>query len=97
METLTTPLQKAAGDSFLDQLKNDNPGEIEFHQAVEEVYESIQPVIEQRKDYRDHSILQRIVEPERIVSFRVTWMDDQGVPQVNKAYRGTDEQRDRPL
>jgi len=82
-----TLIQDVSSISFLDTLKKANPGETEFHQAVEEVYESIAPVIEQHKEYRDHKILERIVEPERVISFRVTWMDDQGVPQINRGYR----------
>ena len=72
---------------LLSNLKKSTPGENEFHQAVHEVYESVAPVIERHKEYRDHRILNRIVEPERVISFRVTWIDDNGVPQVNRGYR----------
>ena len=65
-----------------------NPGEPEFHQAVKEVLESLQVVIEKNEEeYRSLSILERLVEPERIISFRVPWVDDKGVVQVNKGYR----------
>lgn len=66
----------------------ENPGEVEFHQAVKEVLDSLEPVIkEQEEEYRRLGILERLVEPERIISFRVPWMDDQGVVRVNKGYR----------
>ena len=59
----------------------------EFLQAVEEVLESLEPVIEQRPDFQDSGIVERIVEPERVVLFRVSWMDDSGKVQVNRGYR----------
>ena len=65
-----------------------NPGEPEFHQAVKEVLDSLKLVIDaNEEEYRKLSILERLVEPERIISFRVPWVDDQGKVQVNKAYR----------
>jgi len=65
-----------------------NPGEPEFHQAVKEVLDSLQVVIDKNEEeYRSLSILERLVEPERIISFRVPWVDDNGVVQVNKGYR----------
>ena len=65
-----------------------NPGEPEFHQAVKEVLDSLKVVIEKNEEkYRSLSILERLVEPERIISFRVPWIDDKGVVQVNKGYR----------
>lgn len=65
-----------------------NPGEQEFHQAVKEVLDSLKVVIEKNEEeYRRLSILERLVEPERIISFRVPWVDDQGAVQVNKGYR----------
>lgn len=65
-----------------------NPGETEFHQAVKEVLESLNLVIEKNEDlYRKNGVLERFVEPERIISFRVPWVDDQGNVQVNKGYR----------
>lgn len=65
-----------------------NPGEPEFHQAVKEVLDSLEVVIERNEEeYRSLSILERLVEPERIISFRVPWVDDKGVVQVNKGYR----------
>ncbi len=64
-----------------------NPGEKEFHQAVKEVLESLEPVMEKRPDYVKAKILERITEPERQVTFRVTWMDDKGEVHVNRGYR----------
>ena len=65
-----------------------NPGEPEFHQAVKEVLDSLKVVIDRNEEeYRKLSILERLVEPERIISFRVPWIDDKGNVQVNKGYR----------
>ena len=65
-----------------------NPGEAEFHQAVKEVLESLRVVVEANEEkFRRDALLERLVEPERIVMFRVPWVDDNGQVQVNKAYR----------
>ena len=64
-----------------------NPGEKEFLQAVEEVLTSLEPIVERRPDIVKHKIIDRIVEPERIIIFRVSWTDDQGNIQVNRGYR----------
>ncbi|TVQ36332.1 MAG: NADP-specific glutamate dehydrogenase [Spirochaetaceae bacterium] len=64
-----------------------NPGEREFHQAVREVLESLEPVIDARPDYRKERILERLVEPERVIMFRVPWVDDSGDFQVNRGFR----------
>src|SRR5690606_27215302 len=64
-----------------------NPGEPEFHQAVREVLDSIAPLIDKHPEYLDAGILQRIVEPERQIIFRVPWVDDQGDVQVNRGFR----------
>jgi len=68
-------------------VKHRNAGETEFHQAIQEVLESLEPVLAQRQDLRDASILQRIVEPERQILFRVPWVDDAGRVQVNRGFR----------
>jgi len=68
-------------------MKNRDPYEKEFHQAVEEVYETVQPVLERYPDYRQAAILERLIEPERVIQFRVPWVDDQGQVQVNRGYR----------
>lgn len=74
-----------------------NPGEPEFHQAVKEVLDSLKVVIDKNEEkYRSLSVLERLVEPERIISFRVPWVDDNGKVQVNKGYR-TVQQCDRTL
>jgi glutamate dehydrogenase (NADP+) len=64
-----------------------NPGEPEFHQAVREVAESVELALERNPVYREAKILERIIEPERVIMFRVPWVDDQGEVQVNKGYR----------
>jgi glutamate dehydrogenase (NADP+) len=69
------------------QTKARNPAEPEFHQAVEEVLESLAPVFDRRPEYRTARILERMVEPERVVMFRVPWQDDRGEWQVNRGYR----------
>lgn len=72
---------------ILDQVIKRNPNEPEFIQAVEEVALSILPVIERNPEYGRLKILERILEPERLISFRVTWLDDKGDAQVNRGYR----------
>lgn len=71
----------------IDQCIKNNPGETEFHQAVEEVLISLAPVFEQHPEYEEMGILERLVEPERGITFRVAWMDDNGKVHVNKGYR----------
>jgi len=71
----------------LETVSRRNANEPEFLQAVTEVLESIAPVMQRRKDYRDAKILERIVEPERMIQFRVPWIDDAGQVQVNRGYR----------
>lgn len=72
---------------FMAKVIAKNPGEIEFHQAVEEVVASIIPYIEENPKYKTAKILERVVEPERVILFRVPWVDDKGEIQVNKGYR----------
>jgi glutamate dehydrogenase (NADP+) len=64
-----------------------DPGEKEFHQAVREVFESVKPVLERHPEYRRNAILERLIEPERIIMFRVPWMDDRGQFHVNRGFR----------
>ena len=71
----------------LETVKKRNANEPEFLQAVTEVLESIEPVVQRHKKYRDGKILDRIVEPERIIQFRVPWIDDKGQIQVNRGFR----------
>jgi glutamate dehydrogenase (NADP+) len=72
---------------FMAYVKDRNPNQPEFHQAVEEVVSSVWPVIENNPKYRAANILERIVEPERTIMFRVTWVNDKGETKVNKGYR----------
>ena len=75
-------------DEVYDRVVSQNPGEAEFHQAVKEVLDSLKLVIEANEEkYRKMGLLERLVEPERIISFRVPWVDDNGQVQVNKGYR----------
>lgn len=71
----------------IEELKHTSPAQTEFYQAVEDVLESLEPLLEQNPHYREQAILARIVEPERQIMFRVPWMDDEGQVQVNKGYR----------
>ncbi|MDH2199333.1 NADP-specific glutamate dehydrogenase [Ectopseudomonas oleovorans] len=74
-------------DSFLARLKQRDPDQPEFHQAVEEVVRSLWPFLEASPRYREAGILERMVEPERAILFRVPWVDDRGQVQVNRGYR----------
>ncbi len=74
-------------DAFMQKVKAKNPGETEFHQAVHEVAESVIPFIEDHPQYKSAKILERIAEPERVVMFRVPWVDDKGEFQVNRGFR----------
>lgn len=74
-------------ERVLEELKAKNPGEKEFHQAATEVLESLTPVVEAHPEYKECSLLERLVEPERTVMFRVPWVDDNGKVHVNKGYR----------
>ena len=74
-------------ETFMTAIKAKNPGENEFHQAVQEVAESLIPFIEENPKYKYAKILERIAEPERVVLFRVPWLDDKGEIQINKGYR----------
>ncbi|HNV24138.1 MAG TPA: NADP-specific glutamate dehydrogenase, partial [Candidatus Omnitrophota bacterium] len=74
-------------EEFMSGVINRNPGEAEFHQAVREVVESIMPYIEDKPKYLKANILERIVEPERVIMFRVPWQDDKGNVQVNRGFR----------
>ncbi|MCM1515730.1 MAG: NADP-specific glutamate dehydrogenase [Paraprevotella sp.] len=74
-------------NSFMADLIARNPGEKEFHQAVQEVVESVAPYIVRHPYLMDLKILERIVEPERVIMFRVPWLDDEGNVQINRGYR----------
>ncbi|MCX5696325.1 MAG: NADP-specific glutamate dehydrogenase [Candidatus Omnitrophica bacterium] len=72
---------------IMDKVMSKNQGEPEFHQAVREVVESLAPFIEKNPKYKEAKILERMVEPERVIMFRVPWVDDKGEIQVNRGYR----------
>ena len=74
-------------NDLMERVINRNPGESEFHQTVREVLESIEPVLEQRPQYIKSGVIERLVEPERIIKFRVPWVDDNGNVQVNRGFR----------
>ena len=71
----------------METVKKRNPGEIEFHQAVLEVLETLEPVIEAHPEYVEAGIIDRLVEPERVIKFRVPWVDDSGKVRVNRGFR----------
>ena len=92
--TLTTPESPAMRttgrttfQSFMDYVTAKNLGEKEFHQAVHEVMHSIWPYLEEHPQYFEAKIPERIVEPERVLMFRVPWFDDKGQAQVNRGFR----------
>ncbi len=74
-------------EAFMDQINRRDPNQPEFHQAVHEVVESVQPVLDRHPELRAAKILERICEPERVLQFRVPWLDDQGNVQVNRGFR----------
>jgi glutamate dehydrogenase (NADP+) len=74
-------------EKILKDVKGKNPNEPEFHQAVQEVLESLEIVLQRHPEYTSLKILERMVEPERVIMFRVPWMDDQGEIQINRGYR----------
>ncbi|MBW1828419.1 MAG: NADP-specific glutamate dehydrogenase, partial [Deltaproteobacteria bacterium] len=72
---------------ILNVVKSKDPDQKEFHQAVTEVLDTVQPVLDRNPEFRQAAILERIVEPERVIMFRVPWMDDQGQVRVNRGFR----------
>src|SRR3954469_74741 len=86
---IVTPI-KTPGDYINEvfaSVKAKNPAEPEFHQAVKEVFDSLRPVLDRHPEYISSRILERIVEPERVLMFRVPWTDDHGTVQVNRGFR----------
>ena len=81
------PSSSAGVDAFLERVAARDPLQPEFLQAVREVMLSLWPFLERNPRYRDHALLERLVEPERVLQFRVAWVDDQGRTQVNRAWR----------
>ena len=74
-------------EKVLEAVKKRNAGEPEFLQAVEEVLETLDPVLQENKKYEEACVLERIVEPERQIMFRVPWQDDSGIVRVNRGLR----------
>ncbi len=73
--------------NILQTVKDSNPHEQEFHQAVEEVLTSLTPILKENDVYQHNAIVERLVEPERQIMFRVPWLDDKGNVQVNRGFR----------
>ncbi|MFT6724465.1 MAG: glutamate dehydrogenase (NADP+), partial [Arenicella sp.] len=84
---MTTSNASEELEEFMIGLKRRNPGEIEFQQAVEEVAATIIPYIHDKPKYKQARILERMCEPDRLISFRVAWEDDEGSVRVNRGYR----------
>ena len=87
VEDIIMSFKSAYLNDLMERVIKRNPGESEFHQTVREVLESIEPVLEARPDYIESGVVERMVEPERIIKFRVPWVDDNGKVQVNRGYR----------
>src|SRR3954471_21700432 len=86
---IVTPI-KTPGDYINEvfaSVKAKNPAEPEFHQAVKEVFDSLRPVLDRHPEFISNKVLERIIEPERVLMFRVPWIDDQGRIQVNRGFR----------
>src|SRR5690554_7154194 len=81
------PLKNECLLRIYDTVVQKNIGELEFHQAVLEFLESLEPVLEKEPELAKTGVIDRMIEPERLVQFRVSWIDDAGVVQVNRAYR----------
>lgn len=86
MNTASHEVQREI-EQFMNGLIKRNPGEPEFHQAVQEVTETLMPFIIENKKYKEGQILERMTEPDRVIIFRVCWGDDQGNIRVNRAWR----------
>ena len=84
---MTTTQTTHSIESFMADVKRRNPAQHDFHQAVHEVVESVAPFISQHSKYQSAKILERIIEPDRIIIFRVCWEDDNGQIQINRGYR----------
>src|SRR5437879_12355034 len=90
MSGMTPPGIKIPGnyiESVMISVKAKNPAEPEFHQAVQEVFDSLRLVLAKHSEYQSARLLERIVEPERVLMFRVPWFDDRGDIQVNRGFR----------
>jgi glutamate dehydrogenase (NADP+) len=78
---------RAYVSTLIEQVRRRDPGEPEFHQAAEEVLETIGPALELHPEFREERVVERFLEPERVLMFRVPWFDDAGHPQVNRGFR----------
>jgi len=74
-------------DTVLKRILARDPGEIEFHQAVQELFETVKPVLDRNPEFSHLAVMERITEPERVIMFRVPWMDEDGRVRVNRGYR----------
>ncbi len=74
-------------EKILSSIVQRDPQEKEFHQAVQEVLHTVKPVLDRNPEFRTQAVLERITEPERVIMFRVPWMDDQGQVHVNRGFR----------
>jgi len=89
--------KRSAIDKFMQLVEKRNPAEREFHQAVHEVAMTVIPFIEQHPEYQKANLMERMIEPERVLIFRVPWVDDAGKFRVNRGFRVQMKQRDRTL
>jgi len=87
MDTTTKEANQKTVDSFMEKIRERHPDQPEFHQAVHEFVEIVLPYIESKTEYQEQALLERLTEPDRILTFRVTWHDDDGKIQVNRGYR----------
>ena len=91
MSVMTPPGIKTTKGDYIEEVlavvKAKNPAEPEFHQAVQEVFDSLRLVLQKHPEYRSAKILERVTEPERAIMFRVPWFDDRGEIQVNRGFR----------
>ncbi|MBP7163587.1 MAG: glutamate dehydrogenase, partial [Candidatus Omnitrophica bacterium] len=78
---------KSKDNEIMDIVIRRNPGEPEFHQAVKEVVDSLSSFLEENPKYKEGKIIERMIEPERVILFRVPWLNDKGEIQVNRGYR----------
>ena len=87
IENRTNEACESASEAFMEQVTAQSPGEAVFHQAVRETVRSVMPVVMDNAAYRQAKILDRMVVPDRVIMFRVTWMDDKGEVRINRGYR----------
>src|SRR5690606_12503307 len=80
-------VQYASLEQFMEHVRSRNPGQPEFQQAVAEVMQSLWPFIQKNPRYSDAALLETLVEPDRLIQFRVSWTDDSGRTRVNRAFR----------